>query len=85
MYNNFQLKEETKDLNAIVVGSDQVWRPNYTPAIRNYFLEFAKDEQLKIAYAASLGTDKWLFYKKEKLNCKNINDKFKLNTFKEKK
>jgi len=45
--------------DAIVVGSDQVWRPAYmhVPA---YFLDFTKDEKMKrIAYAASFGQDNW--------------------------
>lgn len=47
---------------AVIVGSDQVWRPNYT---RNcamaYFLPFINDNTIKIAYAASFGTDTWLY------------------------
>lgn len=46
-------------LDAIVVGSDQVWREDYSPCITDYFLHFLpKDNRLKkIAYAASFGTD----------------------------
>lgn len=46
---------------AIIVGSDQVWRPNYTigdPLV--YFLNFADDDCRRIAYAASFGSDRWL-------------------------
>lgn len=42
---------------ALVVGSDQVWRPAYvyTPA---YFLDFTKSMKIKrVAYAASFGVD----------------------------
>lgn len=45
--------------DALVVGSDQVWRPayNYIPA---YFLDFSKGKPVKrIAYAASFGVDYW--------------------------
>lgn len=45
---------------AIVVGSDQVWRPRYNSHIDKMFLSLCKNMPLKrIAYAASFGTDKW--------------------------
>jgi len=42
-----------------VVGSDQVWRPKYSPYIPNFFLDFlsAGDKAKRIAYAASFGVD----------------------------
>lgn len=44
---------------AVVTGSDQVWRKEYTGAYLNeYFLNFAKGEIKKIAFAASFGVDK---------------------------
>lgn len=52
-----------KDFDAIVVGSDQVWRPYYFKGmwetdIENAFLKFAAEWSIKrIAYAASFGTD----------------------------
>lgn len=54
-----ELKET--DFDAIVVGSDQIWRPIYYANINNAYLDFAKDwKQLKrIAYAPSFGTDRW--------------------------
>lgn len=44
-------------VEAIVVGSDQVWRAEYSPYITDYFLDFLpKDYPMKrIAYAASFG------------------------------
>ncbi|MCM1028063.1 MAG: polysaccharide pyruvyl transferase family protein [Pseudoflavonifractor sp.] len=46
--------------DAFIVGSDQCWRPIYSPSISNYFLDFVTDPKVrKIAYAASFGTDKW--------------------------
>lgn len=45
---------------AIVVGSDQIWRPRYNSHIDKMFLSFCKNMPLKrIAYAASFGTDEW--------------------------
>ena len=44
--------------DAIIVGSDQVWRSEYSPSIKNYFLDFlSQDSHVKrVAYAASFGT-----------------------------
>ncbi len=46
---------------ALVVGSDQIWRPaySYVPA---YFLDFAKGKAIRrVAYAASFGVNDWTF------------------------
>ena len=45
------------DFDAIVVGSDQVWRLEYSDSIKyNMFLDFVKSPKIKkISYAASLG------------------------------
>ena len=53
------------DFDAIVVGSDQVWRPKYFEpmfgeGIDNAFLSFAHNWKIKrISYAASFGTEDW--------------------------
>lgn len=54
-----QIKES--DYDAIVVGSDQVWRPMFSiNPIMNSYLDFAKDWNIKrLAYSASFGTDEW--------------------------
>lgn len=59
-YNTVSMKQyvEKNEFEGYVVGSDQVWRPCYSPCIGNYFLDFAKDKQVKrISYAASFGVD----------------------------
>lgn len=44
--------------DAVIVGSDQVWRPEYGPGISDYFFCGIPDENLiRISYAASFGTD----------------------------
>lgn len=43
----------------IVVGSDQVWNPNLTGNDRSFFLDFAKEDTLKGAYAPSIGIPDW--------------------------
>lgn len=49
-------------LDALVVGSDQVWRPIYNQNVLCSFLDFAKGLKLKrLAYAASFGVDYWEF------------------------
>lgn len=50
------------DYDAIVVGSDQVWRQKYMPKmnVRIPFLAFTEGWNIKrIAYAASFGSDEW--------------------------
>lgn len=45
--------------DAYVVGSDQVWRPAYSPGMSAFFLSFLADNNKakRIAYAASFGVD----------------------------
>lgn len=48
------------DYSAVIVGSDQVWRPRYTQKLAlAYFLSFVKKPIKRIAYAASFGVDHW--------------------------
>lgn len=50
------------DFDCYIVGSDQTWRPQYSPKIENYFLDFLngkKGNSKCIAYASSFGTDEW--------------------------
>lgn len=48
------------ELDALIVGSDQVWRSRFSPFILNYFLDFAEGKDIKkISYAASFGVDNW--------------------------
>ncbi|MEX2963223.1 polysaccharide pyruvyl transferase family protein [Microbulbifer sp. TYP-18] len=46
--------------DAVIVGSDQVWRPEYTaPNPGSYFLDFCRTSCRRISYAASFGRDRW--------------------------
>ncbi len=65
-----------KGFQAYVVGSDQVWRPSYSPNIYNYFLDFADNNSIKCAYAASFGTDDWEFTLEETNICKHLLARF---------
>lgn len=61
---------EQAGLSTLIVGSDQVWRYQYThPCWRDYFLAFTEGSRektcqeggqiKKVAYAASFGIDQW--------------------------
>ncbi len=69
------------DFDAIIVGSDQIWRPKYYRLhyknVADAFLFFARNWHIKrISYAASFGTDKWEYTKKETLICQSLIKKF---------
>ncbi|MBO9595205.1 MAG: polysaccharide pyruvyl transferase family protein [Niabella sp.] len=56
--------------DAVIVGSDQVWRTAYTSNIEDYFLSFLKGMHTKrIAYAASFGTENWEYSAEQEQNC----------------
>lgn len=55
--------------DCIIVGSDQVWRPCYSPCITDFFLKGMPNNIVKLAYAASFGTDKWEFTKEQTQEC----------------
>jgi len=68
-----------KKYDAIIVGSDQVWRPCYSPLIENYFLDFLDDfpnDILRISYAASFGVGVWEYDSEQSYNCRNLLKKF---------
>lgn len=64
--------------DAYVVGSDQCWRPRYSPAIRNYFLDFAENDKKvkRISYAASFGVSHWEFTQEDTEACGRLIQKF---------
>ena len=69
----------TNKFDAYIVGSDQVWRPIYSPCITNYFLDFfpTNDNNVKrLAYAASFGIDDWEFSEEETKTCRDLLQKF---------
>ncbi len=71
--------------DAIIVGSDQVWRPAYTPNILDYFLNFwDADNGKRISYAASFGTDSWEFTDLETKTCSDNLKKFTAVSVREK-
>lgn len=71
--------------NAFVVGSDQVWRPNYNPLQTAMFLDFCEKKEVKrIAYAASFGSSEWEFTPAMTATCARLAKKFDLISVREK-
>jgi polysaccharide pyruvyl transferase WcaK-like protein len=66
------------NFEAFVVGSDQVWRPRYSPGISAYFLDFLGENShvRRIAYAASFGVDHWEYNPALTRKCKKLAQKF---------
>lgn len=64
-------------LEALVVGSDQVWRPIYNYDVSDCFLKFAQGLSVKrVAYAASFGTDAWEFTDAQTSECAALAKQF---------
>ncbi|MCR5496668.1 MAG: polysaccharide pyruvyl transferase family protein [Paludibacteraceae bacterium] len=67
----------SEKFDAYIVGSDQVWRPMYSPKITNFFLDFTKNQEVKrIAYAASFGTNQWEFTATDTKKCAKLARRF---------
>ena len=67
----------TRDIDAFVVGSDQVWRPKYAPNLGDVFLGFVKTSGVRrISYAASFGVDHWEFSPKQTKFCSALAKRF---------
>lgn len=65
--------------DAIIVGSDQVWRPRYSPNILNFYLDFLEDGDApvrKLAYAASFGVDSWEYTPELTAQCGRLLTRF---------
>lgn len=74
-YSYNQLKNEKSD--AIIVGSDQVWRPKMNYCVEDMYLRFVKNiPARRIAYAASFGVDEWEYTAKQTKECSALAKKF---------
>lgn len=69
-YTSDIIAEERFD--AIITGSDQVWRPLYNWYIEDMYLKFVPDNIKKIAYAASFGVDQWEYTEEQEVVCKAL-------------
>ena len=66
-----------ENLEAIIVGSDQVWRPKYCRNIERSFLDFTEGYKVKrMAYAASFGVDEWEYNFEQTQACKRLVKRF---------
>ena len=54
------------NLDAVIVGSDQVWRSSFAKEYGyNYFLDFVPEDVVKLSYAASFGISDWQYTSEE--------------------
>lgn len=73
---------KANEFDAIVVGSDQVWRSDYflswnCQSIENAYLSFTKKWSInRIAYATSFGLDCWGYNEKQTEQCRQLLKKF---------
>ena len=73
------------NLDAYIVGSDQVWRKGMNSRMFNNFLDFTEGWNVKrIAYAASFGTDDWQYNAKETSMIKGLIKQFDAVSVREK-
>lgn len=77
------------DLDAIVVGSDQIWRPKYCeayyPSIATAFLDFIPNLSItRLAYAVSFGVDNCEYTQEQIDVCKPLAMKFDAISVREK-
>lgn len=73
------------DYDAIIVGSDQIWRPSYFSQIENAYLGFTKGWDIKrIAYAVSFGVDYWEYTEQQTSKCKELIRNFDYISIREK-
>lgn len=79
-FSDLQLRKiiSGKSYDAFIVGSDQVWREEYSPRIETYFLDFlpSSDSRPKIAYAASFGTDTGYISPQKIPGCQKLLERF---------
>ena len=74
---NNMKKQDFVDSEAIIVGSDQVWRGS-NPYIEKFYLsDFIDNKTIKIAYAASFGVDYWEMSPKLTTRCAKLASLFR--------
>lgn len=80
----FRIVDSLFGYDAYIVGSDQVWRPDYNAFLASMFLNFTKREDVKrIAYAASFGTSKWEYTPHMTKICAQLSKRFDLISVRE--
>ena len=76
---------EKYKIDALIVGSDQVWRQSFNPrTLPDMFLDFAGSfPGPRIAYAASFGIDKWDADEKTRAKCRSLVKEFQFVSVRE--
>lgn len=76
LYSTLELRKEfiRGNFDAIILGSDQIWRKPYVSSILDFWGVFipANLKVKKIAYAASFGTEKWEYSEEETRTCRKL-------------
>lgn len=67
---------QTHNFDTVVVGSDQTWRPKYSPNIYNFYLDFLQGNTKRVAYASSFGVESWEYDENQTQKCKDLVQKF---------
>lgn len=77
---------KNNNFDAVIVGSDQVWRLEYLSRIDSFFLDFLVKNKniIKASYAASFGLDDWQYDPKQTKKIKNYIKSFKAVSVREK-
>lgn len=83
-YRSFKKQIEKVNYDALIVGSDQCWRPCYNFFLYEMFMNFLKGKKIKrISYAASFGSDNWEFTPQQTETCAQLVKNFDLVTIRE--
>lgn len=84
-FNKEQYQSSVQNLDAVIVGSDQVWRYKYVRTnYKYYFLDYLPSKTKKIAYAASFGVDEWEGNEETVQNVEKLLAQFKAVSVREK-
>jgi len=76
-YTSKALERHCQGYDAIIVGSDQVWRSELLHSIEDYYLAFLKNQNtIRVAYAASFGKIKAGYSKSQIHICGKLIEKF---------
>ena len=76
-YNSKELEKNCQSFDAIIVGSDQVWRAGLLHNITDYYFSFLKNPHTKrISYAASFGKKEAGYTKQDIIKCGELIQKF---------
>lgn len=60
-------------IEAVITGSDQVWRPRFNSRLQDMYLKFTQKYKIKrIAYAASFGTSEWEYNDQQAKKCAKL-------------